>query len=260
MDKIDITIQIVNYDTKQYLEVCLDGLINDMDRDTIRWEALILDNASTDDLADLERKYAQLPIRFFRSEKNLGFGGGHNKLAREARGEYILLLNPDIEFVESKTIGRLLGEIKKKGSAVVGPRLITNGNSTQAWDHGELKGLRAWVANNVGGSYWKERMTPGVVAWVSGAAFLIKRNVFEKIGGFDEHFFLYKEEEELCLRLRQREYVIWYEPSIVMKHIGSVVAKKEDHMTQSRAYYIKKHFKGKPIYWIAKMLESLRLG
>lgn len=260
MDKIDITIQLVNYNTKRYLEVCLDGLIKDLDGDTTRWEALILDNASADDLTDLQKKYAQLPVRFLYSEKNLGFGGGHNKLAKEARGEYILLLNPDIEFVESKTVERLLGKIKEEGVAVIGPRLITKEGITQAWDHGELRGLRAWVENNKGDSYWKEQKDAGIVAWVSGAVFLIKRTVFEEISGFDENFFLYKEEEELSLRLRGKGYEIWYEPSITMKHIGSVVARKDDHMAKSKAYYIKKHFKGRTAYWIARMLAVLRLG
>jgi len=260
MDKLDISIQVVNYNTKKYLEVCLDGMVKDLEGEVIQWEALVLDNASADDLTELGKKYGQLPVRFLHSEKNLGFGGGHNKIAKEARGEYILLLNPDIEFVESKTIRRLLEEARKKGVAVIGPRLITKESVTQAWDHGELKGLKAWVENNKGDSYWKERATPGIVAWVSGAAFLIRKDIFEEIGGFDENFFLYKEEEELSLRLRQKGYASWYEPSIIMRHIGSVVAKKDDHMGASKAYYIKKHFKRRPVYYVARLLAALKIG
>lgn len=260
MDKIDITIQLVNYNTKNYLEACLDGLIKDLDGGVIRWEALVLDNASSDDLSGLQEKYKNAPIRFLHSEKNVGFGGGHNILAREAQGEYILLLNPDIEFIEQNTIKRLLDAIKEKGIVVIGPRLITKEGVTQAWDHGELKGFKAWIENNKGDSYWEERKVPGTVAWVSGAAFLIKLSVFKETGGFDEHFFLYKEEEELSLRLREKGYVIWYEPTISILHIGSVVAKKDDHMAASKEYYIKKHFKRKAIFWIARLLAVLRLG
>lgn len=260
MNELDVSIQLVNYNTKRYLEVCIDGVIRDIKESSIHWEVLVLDNASSDDLNDLERMYQGLPVRFLRSDKNLGFGGGHNLLAKEGKGEYLLLLNPDIEYIERDTIKRLLDTAKEKNVAVVGPRLITKNGSTQAWDHGELEGFRAWIENNKGDSYWKDNKNPGYVAWVSGAAFLIKKSIFDELGGFDEKFFLYKEEEDLCLRLRGKGYAIWYEPSISMIHIGSVVAKKSDYMDKSKAYYIDKHFKGSTTYWLAKVLGQIWHG
>lgn len=256
---MDASIQLINYNTKKYLEVCIDGAIRDLKEASIQGEILVLDNASLDDLSDLQEKYKKEQISFIRSEKNLGFGGGHNILAKQAKGEHLLLLNPDIEFIEKDTVKKLINTIKGNKCAVVGPRLITKENTTQTWDHGELKGIRAWIMNNRGDSYWKDRKEPGDVAWVSGAAFLIKKSVFEEINGFDEGFFLYKEEEDLCLRLRNKGYQIWYESSIAMMHIGSVVAKKDEHIGKSKEYFRKKHFEGRVTYWLARLIAPIFL-
>ena len=82
----------------------------------------------------------------------------------------------------------------------------------------------------------------GEVAWVSGAVFLIKSDVFEKAGGFDENFFLYKEEEDLCISIRKLGEKIFYNPEIRFMHISSVVAKKEIHMPASAKYFNEKHY------------------
>lgn len=204
-----VSIQIVNYKTKKYLDECLESISNDLASADFLYEILILDNYSGDDLSDLEKKYST--VRFYYSGKNGGFGFGHNFLARKGEGEYILILNPDIKIIQPETIARLLELAEKTGASVVGPRLI-NEKGQQAWDHGELG--KNPIKNKLGLSLWKVRKTRGEVAWISGAVFLIKRAEFERIGGFDEKFFLYREEEDLCLRLRQIGSKIIYDPAI----------------------------------------------
>lgn len=239
---IDISIQIVNYNTKKYLFTCIEDAISDLAGTKISYEILVIDNNSQDDLSDLEDKYKDSQVKFFYSKENKGFGAGHNFLSKKTESEYLLILNSDIEFLEKNTISRLLCEIKSnKKIKVIGPKLLTSENKPQEWDHGELRGLRAWIANKMGGSYWKIRQKVMASAWVSGAFFLIRSDIFKDVGGFDENFFLYKEEEDLCLRIRKMGGQIVYEPDVKVMHYGSVVASKDKFMNQSSQYFDSKH-------------------
>lgn len=234
------------------------GLFEDLEGTELKYEINVLDNNSGDDLTDIEEKYKERKIRFFQSDENLGFGGGHNFLSKKADADYLLLLNPDIKFIEERTVERLFCEIKKNNKTkVVGPKLVTEKNEAQRWDHGRLNGLLATVALRSGRSHWKNAKRSLEVAWVSGAVFMIEKKIFDQIDGFDENFFLYKEEEDLCLRIRELGYEIWYFPGIRVMHIGSVVAKKSEHMWKSANYFIEKHLKNKPGYLFFKFLNRI---
>lgn len=253
-----LRIQIVNYKTKGYLLECLASLSNDLMSFQEGYSVAILDNASGDDLSDIPAKFPKLTnIEIVQADKNLGFGGGHNLLARRGEAEYLLLLNPDTKITEPNTIERLLAHARTARADVIGPRLITPQGTTQWWDHGELHGLRAWVALNSGNSYWREQTVPVGVVWISGAVFLIRKSLFDELGGFDERFFLYKEEEELCWRLREKGGKVLYDPTITVFHHGGVVAKKSEHMQKSVSYFLQKHFSRRWSYPFLKLLNKL---
>lgn len=222
----DIRIQIVNYKTKSYLGACLESLVRDVEHSGLQYTIAILDNASGDVLSDMKEKFPGQPIEIIQNDKNVGFGAGHNILAKNAAAEYLFFLNPDTRIIEPNTVARLLQRIKTSDAQVVGPRLVTEGGRTQWYDHAELEGFKAWVALQSGHSYWRERKEVGKVAWTCGAAFLIERSWFEKLGGFDENFFMYKEEEELCWRLRAAGGSVIYDPTITLFHHAGVVGKK----------------------------------
>ncbi len=75
----------------------MDNILNDLKGSSINYVINILDNDSEDNLSYLEEKYAKFAVKFYFSDKNLGFGGGHNLLAKKASAQYLLLVNPDIE-------------------------------------------------------------------------------------------------------------------------------------------------------------------
>lgn len=239
---LNIAIQIVNYNTKKYLINCINGVLNDLKNSNLSYEILVLDNASQDNLKDLEENYQSKKVKFFYTDKNKGFGAGHNLLAQKSKSDYILILNPDIKFIEKNTTERLLNGLRENTKyKVSGPKLITAEKQSQPWDHGEITGLWAWFMSKTGRSFWKERNNLTKSTWVAGTFFLIERNIFEKINGFDEKFFLYKEEEDLCLRIRKLGFDIIYNPKIKVLHYGSVVASKGKFMQKSNRYFIDKH-------------------
>lgn len=253
----DVQIQIVNYKTKGYLLECIASFIRDLAGSEITYSLEILDNASGDDLSDIPSLYPNIEIHIHYAKENRGFGAGHNRLASYGDSEYLLFLNPDTKCIESRTVERLLKDARESSVGIVGPRLEREDGSTQEFDHGELHGLFAQIALSTGNSHWKRCDEPSDVAWVNGATLLIKRKLFKDLGGFDERFFLYKEDEELCWRLRQKGETILYDPTIRVLHYGSVVAKKSEHMQQSVDYFLKKHFKNRLRYPILLLLNNL---
>jgi GT2 family glycosyltransferase len=83
--KLDLSIQIINYNTKKYLAICLESILNDLKKSTLKFSISILNNNSKEDLADLKDKFKQKNIFFYSSKKNLGFGGGHDYLAQRSK-------------------------------------------------------------------------------------------------------------------------------------------------------------------------------
>lgn len=235
-----LAVQIVNYRTRAYLERCLASVVADLQASGLEYEINLLDNASGDDLESLRERYDR--CQAYVARRNLGFGAGHNLLAAKTGASHLLILNPDIEFIALGTGLRLLESARSAQVEVVGPKLIADDGAAQRWDHGRLHGLRAQISYRAGHSYWRESASREDVAWVSGAAMLVEHDAFRSIGGFDDAFFLYKEDEDLCLRIRQAGGRISYDPRIVARHHGSVVAARGDELARSTSYFIAKHF------------------
>jgi N-acetylglucosaminyl-diphospho-decaprenol L-rhamnosyltransferase len=255
---VDLTVQIVNFNTKAHLVPCLESVVAALGRSALDARAVVLENGSDDDLGDLAGRFGDAVV-FHRSEVNLGFGGGHNRLARETQSRYLCILNPDVVMpAEGDVFGGLVAACSGRDVAVAGPMLVGKDGAPQRWDHGELHGLRARISNGAGAAYWRERHDRADVAWVSGACMVIARPAFEAVGGFDERFFLYKEEEDLCLRIRRAGRRVVYEPAIRVTHVGSVVAKRaHEHFRPSIDYYMQKNF---PRRWRRRLLQVLYIG
>jgi N-acetylglucosaminyl-diphospho-decaprenol L-rhamnosyltransferase len=235
---LDVAIQVVNYRTRRHLEACLPTVLDDVADGPLRCRVLVLDNASGDDLSDLGRRHPE--VEFATAERNLGFGAGHNALAARHDARALLFLNPDTRFIEPRTVERLVAALGGDVQAV-GPQLVTATGEVEPLDHGELRGFRARVALAAGDTYYRQRDDAADVAWVSGAACLVARDAFDGVGGFDPGFFLYKEEEDLFLRIRRAGGRVRYLPSVRVRHDGAATASREAHLPASAARFADKH-------------------
>lgn len=237
----DLAVQIVNYKTREHLARCLESVTKDLSTGSHAYTLDVLDNDSGDDLSFVTERYPG--SRVHHSPRNVGFGAGHNLLAAVTDAPLILLLNPDVEVITPGAIGHLL-EILAADSRIgaVGPKLVNPDGHPSRWDHGRLTGLRGQISQRAGHSYWRTTDTPLDVAWVSGAVMMTRREHFSAVRGFDERFFLYKEDEDLCLRMREHGCVIRYEPRVSFLHEGSVVAARGAELARSERYFIAKHF------------------
>jgi GT2 family glycosyltransferase len=238
----EISILIVSYNTKDLLRKCLNNVIENSQG--LSYEIIIVDNASKD--GSPEMVAAEFPqIRLIRSDINLGFGPANNVAYQASQGKYIILLNSDA-FLHPRTLNLSLDKVKSDASiGLGGARLI---NSDGSWQPSarlfpsllneflQLSGLAAkYPKSKFFGRFnmtWKSANEPCLVDWVPGAFAIIPRIVLEKLGFFDEIFFLYYEEVDLCFRIKQADYKIWYFPDVVVTHLGGESAK-----TQSSQFF-----------------------
>lgn len=249
--KHDLVISIVNYKTKDYLKTCLETLFWDLEESGLTFKIIVTDNHSGDDLSDLSQLYPQVEFSYL--DQNVGYGGANNRALSNQNANVFLILNPDIEFIERGTVKKLYDRLYQKDKvAVVGPRLETSEGKTQKWDHGGANFLRQPVF-----SEWKERFVPTDVNWVSGAVFGILADIFREVEGFDERFFLYHEELDLCLRILKLGKRIVYDPELTVKHIGSVSTNRGEELKKSTPKLVEKYYSHRFFGRILKVLTGL---
>jgi N-acetylglucosaminyl-diphospho-decaprenol L-rhamnosyltransferase len=238
-----LSIIVVNYKSEKYLAKCISSIkekILDVD-----YKIIVVNN---DENKALE---ASLPkdITLISIGENIGFGAACNLGARSARGEILCFLNPDTEVI-SENIQKLLSKFEKDNKlAIIGSRLVDEKNNTREWIAGEEITVWSTLFNNLGHKRDKKIWESAVLAecsWVSGAAMFIKKDIFQKLGGFDEKFFMYFEDVDLCRRARRLGLKVLYFPEFVAKHFSgkSFFDKKEQkaYYRKSQCRYFRKYF------------------
>jgi GT2 family glycosyltransferase len=249
-----ISVIVVSYNTRALTLECLRTLNAELYE--VAAEVILVDNGSGDGTAAaVAGAFPQ--VRVIANEQNVGFAAANNQAMRLARGGGFLLLNSDA-FPEAGAVRTLLEYLDQHPAVgAVGPRLVNADGSVQVSCFPFPTPLRAWLENlwvpkllppgSRGGDYRRwghdaERTVP----WVIGACMLVRREVYERLGGFDERFFMYAEETDWQRRMRDAGWEIAFTPAAQVKHLGgaSGVAEKpriNRHFFQSLDYYELKH-------------------
>jgi len=249
-----ISIIIVNYKAKDRLLTCLSSITTS--KTQVKYEIIIVDN---DENKLVQKEVTKFSHVTYLANKNKGFGEGNNRGASTAKGEYLFFLNPDTELLPG-AIDRLYEFIKtKKHVGTVAPKLL--GKDKKPYHQGEriLTPFRGMVAlsfvnklfpnNPISRYYWDSDANYDEVRTIDvtpGTAFIIRKDVFEKIGGFDEKFFLYFEEFDLCKRLHENGYKNYIIPNAQILHFGAQSTQQRNDIDEifsdSKFYYFRKHF------------------
>lgn len=210
---MDISVIIVTYNSAEHIADCLQSVLT---QTGVTCEVIVVDNASSDNtLARLE-KFA---VQVIANHENLGFGQGNNAGFAASQGRYIYLLNPDTRLVGSTLLATLCRRMDAN------PRWGMAGTLVLSAD-GKTESLPATgypAQRHVHRDFSK---LPGKIAWILGASMVIRRDLYEKLGGFDPGFFLYNEETDFCLRLRELGFEIGYIAEATVSHVGGA---SEDH-------------------------------
>jgi GT2 family glycosyltransferase len=239
---------IVNFNAGEELRACLASLAADLAQ--IPWEAVVVDNASSDDSGDIAAAFAP-QARLIRNAANVGFGRGINQGIAATTASLVLIVNPDCRLSAGATQQMRAALASHPQCALVGPRVLDPSGADQGSARGDpdmLTGLfgrrstlrrlfpRLAVSKR---NVLDEPVSDGdsrVVDWVSGACMLARRHALEQVGGFDERFFLYWEDADLCRRLRSRGFEIRYVPSATAVHrVGH--SSRTAHAASVRAFH-----------------------
>jgi len=227
---MDLTVAIISYNTKDLLEKCLKS-VNEA-KSSVSLEIVVVDNNSADGSVGMVReKYPEAKI--FENQDNLGFAKGCNQAIKKAAGNYVLLLNSDTEIVEGcfDVLHDFMNSHENAGA--VGPKILNFDGSVQYScrdfpsfaDATVHAFLGAFFPSNPFSKRYKRvernHESDQEVDWISGAALCLRKEAVESIGCFDEHYYMYVEDMDLCYRLRQKDWGIYYNPKAkVYHHIG----------------------------------------
>ncbi len=216
------------------------------------WETIAVDNASRDGTVEIVKRFKW--VRLIRNPENLGFAAALNLGAREAKGKWLLLLNPDC-ILDENAFSELYKFVRNGDEkiAVIGFQLL-NPNGTLQPSGRRFPKVWEFVLALLGFHRWMEaRWFEGrdftkvqEVDEVSGAALAIRHEVFEQVGGMDESFFLFFEELDLCRRVKAGGWRIVYLPNARVKHHWGASVKQVPELAkraqkQSAIHYFRKH-------------------
>ena len=222
-----ISVIIVNHNGEEDLRRCLESLHGPGPE----LEILVVDNASSDGSLGMVREIFP-KVRVLEQDRNLGFGAANNLAAIEARGESLLLLNADA-WLEAGALQRLHQRLQRENRlALVAPALFyPDGRRQFVWS--PERGVAGEALQRLRNPFEKRRWAHGAVMrhlsrlvgrlWFTAACVLVRRDAFEAVGGFDETFFMYFEDVDLCVRLEKAGWKLAQEPGAVVHHAGGFV-------------------------------------
>lgn len=240
---------IVNYNGFHYSRQCIESLYQYHHSNT--YEVIVVDNNSSDGTqTELPKLFPE--IKFISLSENIGFGAANNIGAKNATGTNLYFLNNDTLFKSEsiETLSAILSSQKSYG--IVGPKLLNVDNSFQL-SFGDFPSiLTEFTVKHKLTDYsipLQEKMNsnlPAAKDWVTGAAIMIKKEIFDAIGGFDEQYFMYFEDIDLCKTVNAKGYSILYAPSVNMIHFGGKSYKKNNEKIlyeyrRSQLWYYDKH-------------------
>lgn len=260
-----LSIVIVNWNTGELLSQCLDSIYMDPAQ-METFEVWVVDNASTDGSAQAAvGKYPE--TKLIQNRLNPGFAAANNQAIRQAQGEYLLLLNPDTILYPGAV--RIMLDFLRLNPTVgaVGPRLL-NPDQTLQFSCSpeptlsrEFKRLFHLGGVRPDGYYamdtWDDTK-PRPVDVLLGACILVRRQALEKVGLFEEAYFMYSEEVDLCRRLRQKGWELYWTPAAQVIHFGGqstrqAAAEMFLQLYKSKIAYFRKHY-GASAVWLYKLI------
>ena len=238
-DRKDITIIIVNYNVKEFLANCLKSV--QKASESLNTEIFVVDNASSDgSIPFLKERFKE--VTFIENEENLGFGKANNQAIQMASGKYTLLLNPDTVIQEDTldVLAEYMSKHQKCGAC--GCKILNPDGTFAPESRRSIPTVSAAVYKAIGltalfpkskyfGAYyqgWKSEDQGGEVPVLSGSFMFFRSSCLKEVDGFDERFFMYGEDIDLCYRVTESGWEIHYVPETSIIHYKGESTKKNE--------------------------------
>ncbi len=252
-----VSVVILNYNVKYHLDACLQTVFNALQN--IEAEIIVADNNSTDGSKEYFKNKYTGKVKFLWFEKNLGFAKAYNKAIKKAHGEYLLILNPDTLIAED-SIEKLIDFADKTPNVgIIGGKMIDGTGKflpeskrgiptpwTSFWKlSGIYKILDFPPFNKYYAPHLKENET-GPVEILTGAFMFIKKNLYEKVGGFDERYFMFGEDIDFSYAILLEGKINYYYPEAQILHFKGESTIKDksfiNHFLKASFQFQKKFF------------------
>ena len=232
MMKYNVSVCLVSTNELYVLKNCLNSIVGN-EVYSYKIEIIIVDNCSNDGTEDyIKNCKFNLPLKYIKNKKKLSFAANNNIAMQNAEGEYYLILNPDTIIIES-AIGKMKEYLDNNNEiACIAPKLLYEDHSFQVNCRkfpkasyllgSRLNSLNIGFFSKSNKEY--QLVNPSIkkpleVDWVLGACMLIRANVIDKVGGFDERFIYYFEDTDLCWRMKSFGWKVCYLPSAEVIHL-----------------------------------------
>ena len=249
------SIIIINYKTPRLTIDCIRSLF--ALPEAKNREIIVIDNASEDGSVEILKDEFGAKIQIIANKKNLGFSAANNQGAALSTGDFLLFLNSDT--IVNKDIFKKCLDLFKADDkiGIISPRLKLESGESQKNAFGYFPTF--WGLITQAGK--KEIIIPEVsqkfeVDWVSGCALMIRRDIFQKIGGWDDHFFLYFEDVDICRLVKKNGYKIVVNLESEITHLGgkslAINSERKKYYYEAQNYYFKKNY-GVIIEWLIKI-------
>lgn len=267
-----IAVVIVNYNTREYLRECLAAVLSQSTD-----QVIVVDNASSDGSAEMVRAWYP-SVKLYDNAFNRGYGAAANQAMAACTAEYVLLLNSDT-VAHNGALDALTTYLEQHpGVGIVGPRLVNPDGTLQPSCYAFPGTLKWFLHYEVPGQLirrvpilrnYQEHTWPHAeaqpVPWVMGAAIAIRREAFGAVGGFDESFFMYCEETDLCYRLQTAGWQVHFAPVATVMHVGQASTKQYrtemavQHIA-SRLLFYRRHYSTLRFGLLAVMMKGTVLA
>lgn len=267
----ELSIIIVTYNSRREIGDCLTSLERFCKGVTL--ETIVFDNASKEGTADwVAANYPN--VRLIRSAENVGFARGNNLAAQFAQGRFVLLLNPDTWVEDDLALALVRFMENHPDAGACTPLILRPDGSRQRGAMRTLPTLTTLFYDQAGlsrlfprsrrfGRYWMtwwDHNDVREVEQAAGACLLVRREVYEKIGGFDEGYFMYYDDVELCRAIREAGWKIYFTPEVHVYHSGGQSASQEVQQNyaalhRSMYLYFRRHH-GRVATWLAKLIVT----
>lgn len=220
---MELSIIILSFNTKELTLACINSIVEQYkpELEKEQFEIIVVDNASTDGSLTALKNKTRKGIVLVESKVNLGFSKGCNLGAKSAKGKYLLFLNSDTQ-IKDQGFLKMTEYLKKNEKiGILGGKLKNEDGSAQA-SAGNFYNLFNLFFMLLGiEKFGFLRVSPTEIKkvdWVSGASLMIRKKLFEKIGGFEKSLFMYWEDIDLCFKANKNGYPTYFYPEIILFH------------------------------------------
>ena len=272
-----LSIIVNHYRTPEILKICLRSIKENLKNVDFDWEIIVTDSATIEKTEEMmEEEFSN--IVFIPAKENIGFGKSINIAIKKAKGEYFFIVNADIIINEEKAIEKLLNYIEKNKSAgMVGPKLLNVNDTIQQSCFRFYTPLTVICRRTfLGKTFWgkkvlnkflmadvfkgKEVTEPILVDWLMGSAMMIRKSDLEKVGVFDENFFMYFEDVDWARRFWENGLKVVYFPDAKMYHYHFQSSKKKSLLGSFLNKYARIHIKSALKYFMKYKFKNVKYG